>query len=411
MKENTHTVPARLQKPLLVVSAILILGLLFFANYQFGKQNNAGIDFLIRWMPARLILQGELNTPYALEATEAIQYFRYGRLAEEGEIQGFFLYPYYFLYIIFPFGLVGDYLVARALWMTFLEVLVVIMLFLNLKILNFSPQKISLTLLILFFLVSPRFLQPIVDANPAVISAFFAVLTLYFLWKKQDILAGIMLGISTIKPQMVIIFWGLVFLWVFSTRRWKVILSASVSVLVLIGSSFLFYPDWFMEFMEQLRFYQLLATPNNPSMIIPAIVNNVAEIAINSIVVIVLGISWHWCYGKQFPYFFWTALFSFSILPLTSLPFGNRNLVVLIPAIILILFIFNKNHPQKGAFDSTLILLLIFSWLEFLLPVVWRDAGELIQFINYLPFVLMIVVLLLVIRKDWLISFNEVIDD
>lgn len=409
--ENSMQAPMKLPpsdvknklKPFLAIIAILLfLSLLIFANLRFSRQNNAGLDFFIRWLPTRLILMGELDSPYAIKVMEAAEHTVYGYIAEGVELEGFFLYPYYFLLFMLPFGFISNYLIARVLWMTLLEILIVLLVIISMQIVRFSPRPLTTLLLLLFFLVSPRFLQPIVDANPAVLSAFFVVLALFLIEKEKDIFAGVMLAFSTIKPQLVVLFFFFVLIWAFSRKRWKLIVSSIAGVVLLSGVSLLLNPDWILEFWSQINIYQAIATPNNPSMILPGWVHDTAEIVVNIFVVFSLLLSWRWAYGKSYPFFLWTALFSFCLLPLTSLPFGNRNLVVLVPAIILILATIQLRLQKSWLTNGVLILLFLISWFMFLLPAFWQNAPQWITFVNYLPFVIFLTAGIIFIRKDWI---------
>ena len=391
----------RRKTSVIIVAALIFLVALVVANYQFARQNNAGIDFLIRWLPMRLVLTGGLASPYAEEASEAIQYFQYGRLAEPGEIKGMFLYPYYIIFFMFPFALIENFLTARIIWMTFLEILIIIMGVLSLKMVDFKFQLTTTLLLFGFFLMSPRFLQPLVEGNPAILSAFFVVLTLFFLWKEQDIAAGIALAFATIKPQLVILFFIFVLFWSFSQKRWKVIIYALGIMAVLVGFSFLLCPSWVGEFLSQILIYQSLATPNTPEAIISENFSNRLQLVFNLLVMGLLLYEWRNAYGKGFHTFFWTAMLTFSILPLTSLPFGNRNLVILIPALIMIVVIIIRNIKRVWIFDLVLFCIFVYSWAFFFLPLFISSLPWFLGFMNYLPFIMIIIILLYLIRGKW----------
>jgi len=395
---------------LVIILIVLLLALLTFANWQFAKQNKAGVDFLFRWLPTRMVLFEGYESPYSEEITHQIQYFQYNRLAIGEEIGGYFLYPHYFMLFILPFALIENFTVARMLMMTLLEVSQIAIIFLSLKIVNSKPKKSTLLLLLFISLLSTFFFQPIIDGNPSSLSALFVVLCLFFLSKEKDWLAGVFLACSTLKPQMVILFCVLVWWWAFSNKRWKVLASSAIAVSVLMGISFLFQPNWFTEFIGQLMIYQDVASPNNPATILSIYLPvNGATIAfiLNILCIALLIFEWIRLYKKGFHHFFWTVCITFALLPLTSIAFGNRNLVVLLPAIVLIVATLHKQFSKKSFWwDLSLIALLLYSWFALLLPETSQAIPDFFSFKNYLPFAALIAVLLYVFRSKMISTLD-----
>ena len=398
-EENQNSNKERWIQILLVV---VLLGLLLFANWQFARQNHAGVDFLIRWLPTRLVLFEGLESPYAAEATRRVELFQSEQLLSDDPIEGYFLYPHYFMLFTLPFALFENFTIARVLWMTLLEVSQIGIVILSLQVVSFKPKHSTLLLLLLVALISSFFIQPIIDGNPSSLSGLFMAVSLYFLWQKKDGLAGAALALSTIKPQMVVLFCALMWLWAFSQKRWKVLLASGVGVLVLMAGSFLIQPTWFGEFIQQVSIYQGIQdieSPNNPagllSVYFPSAGSTIA-MALNVVCVVLILIEWVRCYGKSYRHFFWTVSITFALLPLTSIAFGNRNLVVLLPAIVMIAALFDATDPKRTLWlNLGLSAFFIYSWVALSLP-------GFFSFKNYLPFAAVVAVLLFVFRKKFI---------
>jgi len=388
---------------LVILIIILLLALLTFANWQFAKQNEAGVDFLIRWLPTRMVLFEGFESPYSEEATHRVELFQYGHSASGEDVTGYFLYPHYFMLFTLPFALINNFTTARVLWMTLLEVSQIAIIFLSLKMVDFKPKKSTLLLLLFISLLSTYFVQPIIDGNPSSLSALFVVLCLFFLSKEKDWLAGFFLAFSTIKPQMVILFCVLVWWWAFSNKRWKVMVSSAIGVSALMAGSFIFQPNWFSEFIGQLMIYQGVASPNNPATILsvyfPASGATIGFI-LNILCIALLLFEWVRLYKKNFQHFLWTVCITFALLPLTSIAFGNRNLVVLLPAIVLIVATLHKHFPQKSFWwNLSLIVFLLYSWFALFFPESSPAIPDFFSFNNYLPFAALIAILLYVFRS------------
>ena len=105
---------------LVLVSLLGLVGLTW-ANYRFSAQNPGGNDFLARWMGARKWLMEGIS-PYDEHVSLATQEMIYGHPADvsQGEDISHFVYPLTSMVFFGPFGLL-DFLPARALWMTVLE--------------------------------------------------------------------------------------------------------------------------------------------------------------------------------------------------------------------------------------------------------------------------------------------------
>ena len=81
---------------------------------------------------------------------------------------------------------------------------------------------------------------------------------LYFtIVDRKDWLAGAFLGVASIKPQVAYIFWIALIFWIIQERRWLLIISTSVTVLVLTLIACLFNPHVIQQYVQMLQTYQI----------------------------------------------------------------------------------------------------------------------------------------------------------
>ena len=121
---------------ILAIAAVIVGA--FWANYRFTRQNPGGNDFLVHWVGARaLILDGV--SPYSDAVALRIQRRAYGRPARPGEHELRVAYPLYSTLLFSPFALIEDYDLARALWMTVLEIALVLIAFFSLRLTDWRP--------------------------------------------------------------------------------------------------------------------------------------------------------------------------------------------------------------------------------------------------------------------------------
>lgn len=382
---------------------VLVLALLLWANLNFSNTVGAGMDFLHRWLPARLLLTGVERNPYAESASLAIQQFRYGRPALPNEAPGLFAYPYYTLIFILPFALIKDFTIARALWMTLLELAHIAVIFLSLRLCHFQPRRLTLLLLLGFALFSADLIVPLVEGNPASLTALLLVLCLFFLQQENDVAAGICLALATIKPQMTILFFGLVWLWAFSRKRWRVLIASSITLAVLMGVSFLFLPEWLGEFIRQLRIYPSYAQPNTPQEIFSKFLPGAAiwiSRALTLASLLLLGINWFRVWKQDFPALLWTACLTFAVQPLSGIASTRSNLVALLPAVILITAVLASCWQRRvWRVDLLLAALLILSWVLMIGTRQLLVGGMKLAYFDLLPLPVLVIAGLLALRN------------
>src|SRR5512143_4123203 len=134
-----------------VVAALAILGALVWANLVFVRSQPVDKDFLVPWLGARTFLQYGEN-PYNKPATQRAQIVYYGQLATEGQDPLALWLPFPVELFYFPFALITDYALARATWMTCLEIALVALAILSLRLFDWKPPRAVLPFVVLFSL-------------------------------------------------------------------------------------------------------------------------------------------------------------------------------------------------------------------------------------------------------------------
>ena len=197
-----------------------------------GKSHVVGRDFLNFWMYGRAAAEPDPGRYYELStywaATEAI--------TGPGYPPQLWSYPPSVMLLAAPFGAL-PYMVALAIW-TALGIAVFI---LGLRLWTRDPRYLAPLLL------APAAVFGIVSGQFTFIAtaAMLAVLR----WREsRPVLAGVILGLLTLKPQLGLFFPVLLL----ATRSWKVILSASVTaVAIAILTALVWGPDVWLAYVSQ----------------------------------------------------------------------------------------------------------------------------------------------------------------
>jgi hypothetical protein len=276
---------------------------------------------------------------------------------------------------------------------------------LTLKTIEYKPAKNILLGLILFSFFSAEFLQPLIDGNPSSLAALFAVLSLFFISKKTDYLAGMFLAFSTIKPQLSVLFFALIWIWSFSRKRWGIIYSSSVTLFILFGISFLSLPNWVSEFIRDTTAYPGAATPSTPRAILahwmPASIANIIAWALTILSIYILFQTWRRAYGKDFPILLWAVSITFAIMPLTGITSAKSNYIAMLPGVILLLQYGAQELRMKEILLSSFLLIWIaLGWLFFYLGRTWVIGDNLIYFIDFYPMPIILLIFYYLIHQS-----------
>ena len=215
----------RIQIFLSIFLVIISLIGLTWINYRFSLQNPGGNDFMTYWNPARYWLLKGLS-PYDERVSLATQEIIYGRPADiaRGEDLNIFVYPMYSMIFFGPFGAL-DYLAARTLWMTVLEVAAIALTLISLKLSGWKLSPPGLAVQLLFSLLWYPGVRTLILGQYSGINALLIVAAIFMVQQKHDILAGVLLALSLSKPQMSFLIIPFTLLWGFSTKRWRLVKS------------------------------------------------------------------------------------------------------------------------------------------------------------------------------------------
>ena len=348
---------------------LLLIGLTY-ANYRYAAQNPGGNDFLSRWVGTRLFLTRGLS-PYGEQATRQIHELAYGRDAKPSQDQMLFAYPFYSVIIVAPFALIAEFSLARALWMTVLEVSLILITFIGLSLSRWKISIWLLSTLLIFSLLWYYGLRPVINGNLAIIVALFIGLALLALHAELDSLAGFLLALATIKPQMVVLLIPLLFVWAISHRRWSIIGSFLGSLALLLAGFSLFVPDWIVQNLRQVLSYPTYTLPSTLQGIIanwlPGVGKQVGW-GITILLVILLLLEWRSVAGKEFRWLLWTTSLTLVITNLIGIHTATENYVAMFLGLVLVFATWDERWQRFGRWLvlGCMVFLLIGLWFLFL---------------------------------------------
>ncbi len=356
------------------------------ANYQFSMSVPGGNDFLARWVGAHYWVVRGIN-PYDPEVSLASQEMIYGRPANpaEGEDVAHFVYPLPAMIFFAPLA-PFSYPVARAIWMTILEISLPILALIGIQLARWKPSRRMLLIVMVFSLVWYHGFRSVILGQFAVIEALLMTGALLAIQRRQDGVAGILLALSIAKPQMTVLLIIFVLLWAVLSKRWAIILWTLGSLTAMIGISLILIPDWPLLWLRQMVDYPTYTTNPTPVSVIAGLFPGISrQITYGLSALLVLYMLWEWALamGKGDRGFQWTAALTIVITNLLAIRTGTTNYVVMLPAILLIFYVWDERWGKKGniAIVTVLMLLLVGLWILFLVSV----EGSFENDVMYLP--------------------------
>lgn len=359
--------------PILSLLMLGALGGVTWANYNFASQNPGGNDFLVHWVGTRSLITEGLS-PYSDEVATKIQILAYGRSARPGEHELRVAYPLYSEIFFAPFAFIENYTLARALWMTVMEMALVILAILCIRLTDWRPGVPVLGIYLVFTLLWYHSVRPLINGNVVILVALLMVATLRAIRNGSDEVAGMMLGLATIKPHLVILFIALVFLWAASQRRWRFIVWTISTVVFLTLVSMFFIPDWILQNLREILRYTSYNPPGTPIAVfkiwLPGIGRQIGWV-ISGLLVIDLLVEWWLCWKKDFRWFLWTVSLTLVLSQWIGIQTDPGNFIILILPMVLIFAIWTERWGNKAriAVVVSMLVLLVGLWGLFIVTV------------------------------------------
>jgi hypothetical protein len=348
-----------------------------WANYIFVQENPGGNDFLVHWVGTRSLLVDGIS-PYSDTVAERIQTLAYGRPAQPGEHELRVAYPLYSVVIFLPYALISDYEVARALWMTTLELGLIGLAFTSLNLTKWKMSLWFLPFFLIFSLLWYHGLRPVINGNAVILIALLLAGSFAAIRGGRDELAGILLALCTIKPHLVVLPIIFVLVWTIYQGRWKVLGWLLITLVFLSVAAALFVPDWPLQNFREILRYSSYNPPGNPGAVfeiwLPA-TGRIFGWVLGAVLGLILIVEWIISRGKDFRWFLWTASLTLVISPWIGIQTDPGNFILLFLPLVLVMAMLVERWGKSGYWFDVIVLALMFfiPWGIFLQTIINAD--------------------------------------
>ncbi len=347
-----------------VALAILVLVGLGWANYRYSQGNLIAHDFLTKWASERVYATQGFQ-PYTTQAWEAGARLLPGIHTGSGP---FFANPFYSLFIILPFALVPDPILAQAFWLLVLELAIALLLVASLSTMQWKPKLLSWLPLLLFSFFGLHSILALQMGSLGIVAALFGVSAVAALRTERDELAGLALAMASIQPEMMLLFIVFVLFWTISRRRGKVILwfISGVAVLSVLGMFFII--DWPVQYIRVLVKYSdqiQFVTPSAAFMSWWKGIGRQLGWGLNAFAAAILIVEWFWARGKDYRWFLWTACLTIVLGQWVGIPTNIDYFVLMLFPVVVILGTIDQRLERDARWftPGALIVILVGFWI------------------------------------------------
>jgi len=364
------------------LAIVLLLGLLAdsYAIYRIHVQRlGNALDFYPFWAGGREVVLNR-HSPYDPAVMLSIQEAIYGRPALPGENQHGYAYPAYAPLVTLPFLLL-PFPISASLWIASQQILAVAAVALTAQA---TGWRIGWGHMILLSLVAMTFRYSMITFVLGQTSIWVLCSLALALWaagRKHNILAGLALAASAVKPQLIILPALSLLTSLPSRQRKRMFLALVGATVLLAGYSWILAGPWLADYWQQLQAYQGYSTTQFPVTAwtetwlpgpVSQVLNVVVIAALLGMLVVVL---WRWRGSGQaaFPVAL-AVVVSQLVVPQT----GSYNLVtLLLPAVVALHYLSSRHRRGHLLTLGGRVLvwadLLVVPWL--LWPVVQSERG------------------------------------
>ncbi len=356
----------------------------YATHQQFTVKAVGANDFYPRWRGSQLFWNEGVD-PYSDAATDAIQMDMRGRLSDADEDQLRFVYPFYTSFMLLPL-LRADYLWVQAIWLVLLQFALVGSVFLILQLLEWKMPVWLTAVTFLWAILFYNSTRTIILGQFAGLVLLWLISTFLALKYDMDILAGVLIALTTVKPQMVFLIIPALLIWAIGQKRWRFVASSALSMVVLMGASFLLLPTWLSSFVAQVIDYpNYTVTPSPVNALTDYFFPQLGKpVEMGIILLLMTYLLYEW---RRLPKlnirtteFIWVMGLTLVISNMVVTRTATTNYIVMyLPLFLVLKYVAERwGNGWVAAFYGASV---IFSWVLFLTTI----SGDFEHPINYLP--------------------------
>lgn len=374
---------------------IIIVGILFVAVcvglvYANLSLPIGGGDFLAHWEGVRAFFLKSTD-PYSGVVPSLVQELVYGPTGFSLGDKPYILdTPFHLLLLYFPFALLSDPQLARAIFTLILELSLFALALLSLRLTDWTAPCWFVLFYFLFCIFNFYSFKAILAASPVLMLGLIYAGIFSALREEQDELAGALMAASLYYWQVGGLFLALMAWYAYRQNRTRILAGFGMLSIVLFAVSFLTYANWIIPYLRaginNLRADFWFSVFNAFARLQPAYGKYIAW-GLVALLVLAIGYEWNAVRIGDLRRLYWVGCLMLAASPLIGFKTELSNLSVLVIPLALIFSVIYDRWNRIGAVLTFFFLLLIFfvPWGAYLfLPPQYNETVRQLQFI-FLP--------------------------
>ena len=329
---------------ILALLLFVIIGVTAWANIKWVDYLPSESEFFYKWQITRGLIFNNIN-PY-------------------DNVGGYqFISPLPVLILYFPFALIENYEIARAAWITAIQVCAMVFAILCIRNTSWRLNR----WMAVFFVIFALFWFPVVSiyvrGSETIFMAVFFTAALFTIQNEQAEIAGILLAFSALQPRVTLIGVLLLLIWTGSQRKWLLYFWGGVTFLIVSAMGMIFLPSWPLDFMRAI--YQNVDISVGKTIIEtttrwwPGVGQQIGWGMI-ILATIALVIEWWLVWGKRQKQILWTTAFTWVIAIWIGVETNIDNVALLLLSLTVIFSAWSRRWGRSGqVFNFGIMLLLL----------------------------------------------------
>jgi hypothetical protein len=210
-----------------------------------------GLDFFVKWSSVNHLRNEQIN-PYSSQAFQLVSEKAEDTIYLPLSGNNSFNAPIYSLFIYYPFSVIHNFEIARALWMTGLCILLVLSLRRQGILSNIVKDKKIETFLVIFILTNIFSLISILSGELIIISFSLILLAFQQFQKGNYELAGIFCGLATLNPGLALFCMAVLSILSLRDGKGGFIIWFLITTGLLVFSGFLILDNWSIQYLQSI---------------------------------------------------------------------------------------------------------------------------------------------------------------
>jgi hypothetical protein len=323
-------------------------------EYSFGN------DFYPIWLTSRQWLH-ERRDPYSPALTREIQIGLFGRpldsqfSTDPPNDYRTFAYPAFTDLLLWPVSEI-PFRTLRIVWVALLTALLAAAVVFWVRALSWHVSGVALAIMLLLTLCSYQELEGLYAGQLGLLVGFLLAASLLALLRNRQLLAGTLMALAMIKPQMVLLAILYLFLWSANDwrRRRRFMVAFLATMFLLIAASLAVWPRWIQSWGSVVMGYPRYSTPPLAKELLgSSLGSHVGTPLIVLLLMAALVLAWRGRAAAAGSYEFWLTLSTLLALTTITLLPGQSvcDHVILLPGIFL-LACRNASHNSTRIFRA-----------------------------------------------------------